>query len=75
MSASNGATVPDETNQAAQATFEKGKGKAGEEPVDQSMDEDSDDDEEVSCFPLCSGPIGVASLILTTFVSTAGWRW
>ncbi|KAK8107700.1 uncharacterized protein PG998_009713 [Apiospora kogelbergensis] len=46
MSASNGATVPDETNQAAQATFEKGKGKAGEEPVDQSMDEDSDDDEE-----------------------------
>ncbi|KAK7948301.1 histone chaperone domain CHZ-domain-containing protein [Apiospora aurea] len=48
MSSSNGATVPEQTNQAAQQQVEKGKGKAAnaEEPVDQSMDEDSDDDEE-----------------------------
>ncbi|KAK7977618.1 Histone H2A.Z-specific chaperone CHZ1 [Apiospora saccharicola] len=48
MSSSNGATAPEQTNQAAQAQVEKGKGKAAnaEEPVEQSMDEDSDEDEE-----------------------------
>lgn len=54
MSSSNGATAPEQTNQAAQAQVEKGKGKAAnaEEPVEQSMDEDSDEDEEVSLiFP------------------------